>query len=299
MSLPHGTLWRAVLPDGGRSTRELPAGTRGRLPASALHHPPPIIPFTAEGILTAVAAPAATALFTAEGLLSALGVPVATAGFSGEGNLTAPQNEADALFEAVGALTASAIPAATALFSTTGLFATAGAAQATAAFSATGSLSASGYPTATADFSGGGALSAAATVFTPTGMTKNGTQPWGGQSYVPVTGWVANTGAYPGSSVVSDKLVVEGSKTGATISAQVAFSGGSFSLGHTIRLVDQNNTVIGSPGATVTGQSGTCTVTAADVDLAAITHVGVQMLLTFSSGGGTVTAGANTFLTIT
>ncbi|MFI9507587.1 hypothetical protein [Nocardia sp. NPDC052566] len=111
-------------------------------------------------------------------------------------------------------------------------------------------------------------------------MTKNGTQPWataGDAGWTNIVAWTPNTGTYPGSSVVSDRLVVQGAKAAATVSAAAAFSGGSFARAHRIRLVDQTGAQIGTPGATVNADSGTCQVTATGVDLTGITSIGLQM----------------------
>lgn len=138
----------------------------------------------------------------------------------------------------------------------------------------------------------------AVAVFAPSGMSKNGTQTWQtSATWIPITSWTANTGTYPGSSVASDRLVVQGSKTNATISASIPFSGGIFSSAHTVRLVTQSGTVIAT-GAAVNANSGTCTVTANNVNLTGITSIGVQM----NSGGsnaGNVSSGSSCLLTIT
>ncbi|WP_157119808.1 hypothetical protein [Nocardia xishanensis] len=250
--------------------------------------------------MSAIAVAHATAQFTAVGDLSAIGAPAVTAGFSGVGEFSVPMNEGDALFEAVGALAVSATPSCTATFSGTGILSALGVPAATAALSGAGTLSATGYPTATVAFSGAGTLSATAVTFSPSGMTKNGTQTWAVNStWTTITSWTANTGTYPGSSVDgSHRLVVQGSKSNATVAAQVPFTG-SFGGTHQIRVVDQNGTVIGSAGSGVSGNSGTCTVTVNNVNLASITAIGVQMFCDGASSTGTVTSGATSFLTIT
>lgn len=145
------------------------------------------------------------------------------------------------------------------------------------------------------------APTATVVTFTPSGMTKNGTQTWatgGTSSWTTITTWTANTGTYPGSSITSNRLVVQGSKTNATLTANAAFTGGTFSRAHRIRLVDQSGTQIGSVGATVSADSGTCTCTVTGVNLATITSVGVEMAGT-DAWCGTLSSGSGTFLTIT
>jgi hypothetical protein len=97
--------------------------------------------------------------------------------------------------------------------------------------------------------------------------------------------------------VATDRLVVQGSKTNATLAASIPYTGGQFLRGHTIRLVDQSGNVIGT-GSTVSADSGTCTVTVTNVNLASITSVGVQMNSS-GTGAGTVTSGGTSNLTIT
>ncbi|WP_159844957.1 hypothetical protein [Nocardia sp. CY41] len=129
-------------------------------------------------------------------------------------------------------------------------------------------------------------------------MTKNGTQIWPDNgTWTLITVWTADTTTYPGSSVVSDKLAVQGTKSSATLSASIPFSGGIFNSAHQLRLVDQSNNVIAT-GSAVSANSGTCTVTASGVDLSAITSVGVQMSAP-GTNNGSVSTGTSTFLTIT
>lgn len=134
--------------------------------------------------------------------------------------------------------------------------------------------------------------------FQSSGMTKSGSQQWAQSSdWIPIESWTPDTGGYPGSTVTSDRLDVQGSKTDATIAAQAAFSGGNFNRTHTIRLVDQDDNVLAT-GSGVGANAGTCTVTASNIDLTGITSVGVQMWASASSGGN-VSGGAGTFATIT
>ncbi|MFC5789652.1 hypothetical protein ACFPPE_07265 [Agromyces tardus] len=189
---------------------------------------------------------------------------------------------------------------------------------ATAAASATGSatvtvgaviaVAASGSGTAsnavaltavgTCAASGSGAASHVVTTFRPSGMTKNGTLAWAGSAtWVTITSWTANTGTYPGSSVDgSHRLVVQGSKTSASISGQAAYTGGGFARTHSIRLIDQSGNVIAT-GSPNTATSGNCTVSATGVNLSGVTAIALQMSGDFSAG--TMSAGAGTFLTIT
>jgi hypothetical protein len=134
--------------------------------------------------------------------------------------------------------------------------------------------------------------------FQPSGMTKNSTQAWATSStWVQITSWSANTGTYPGSTVTSSRLDVQGSKTNADLAAAVPYTGGQFLRQHRCRLVDQSGGVIAT-GAIVAADTGTCTVTATGVDLTGITSIAVEMNSS-GSGSGTVTSGSTCNLTIT
>ncbi|MFR9767038.1 hypothetical protein [Nocardia sp. SC052] len=258
----------------------------GTLTATASHP----ARFTGSGALSAVIVPKATAApgLTGSGALSASVAAALSAALSGSGALSAVViggYPATPAFTGSGALSAVVVPKATAA----------------AAFTGSGALAAAlATYTAAAALTGSGTLSAAiAPGFTPSGMTKNGAQTWSDNgTWTLIPGWTANTGTYPGSSVVSDKLVVQGTKANATLSASVPFTGGIFNSAHQIRLVDQSNNVIGSAGSAVSANSGTCTVTVNNVNLSGITSVGVQMSAA-GTNNGSVTTGTGTFLTIT
>lgn len=152
-------------------------------------------------------------------------------------------------------------------------------------------------PIATATATATAPVAAVAT-FAASGMTKNSTMTWAtSTTWVTIASWTANTGTYPGSSVGSDRLNVQGTKTNATLTAAVPFSGGLSLRQHRCRLVDQSGNVIAT-GSIVAADSGTCTVTATGVDLAAITSIGLEMNANGGSGG-TVTSGSTCYLTIT
>lgn len=132
-------------------------------------------------------------------------------------------------------------------------------------------------------------------VFAPSGATIPAGQSWASNAtYVAVTGATANTGTYPGSTMNGNRLLVQGPKTGATITASVPYSGGTFGVQHTIRAVDQNGTQIGSVSSAQTGSSGTCTLNLTGVDLTAITEVGIEMAATSSASGSISTGGSFT-----
>ncbi|MBF6538195.1 hypothetical protein IU418_13375 [Nocardia farcinica] len=271
--LPAHSRRRAALPGRSNSSGALPAGTWTRLPKGVLYEPPPIVPFNAEGVLTVSAVPHTVAAFGGEATLQALAAAVAGAGFTAEGTFVVPTNEADALFEAVGALSASAVPHAVAQFTAAGILAALGVASASAGFTAVAALGASVTPTATAGFSGAGTLSAVASIFNPSSMTKSGTFSGLTNGFVPVTGWVADTTNYPGSSVSGSDLVVQSTGTGKTVSASVVWTAsGAFARNVTMRLKNQTTGAIlatGDPVSVPGNGSATATVTATGVSVTA------------------------------
>lgn len=67
----------------------------------------------------------------------------------------------------------------------------------------------------------GGVLTKVHSAFTASGMTKSGSfASANGSAWVDLTGWVAETG----STVTSNAVIARGSKTGATLSAQVSYT---------------------------------------------------------------------------
>lgn len=136
----------------------------------------------------------------------------------------------------------------------------------------------------------GAALVWQAVTFLPSGMTKNGTQNFT-TSWALLTGWTADTANYPGSTVVSNALQVQGGKTDATISVSLPFTG-SFTQGHIAR-IKLNGAVIAT-GPSNGASSGTMTATASNVTLADGDDVTVEVMVdTYANGsvsaGGTVT----------
>ncbi|MGF0289853.1 hypothetical protein ACQR3X_25570 [Rhodococcus ruber] len=92
------------------------------------------------------------------------------------------------------------------------------------------------------------------TSFAPSGMTKSGTQTFtSAGAWMLVTGWSADTTNYPGSTVVSNGLDVQGAKGAATVSVSLPYTG-SFTNAHTARIL-KNGTVVatGTPVSTANG----------------------------------------------
>lgn len=267
VSLPSRPRSRASLPHAGETSAPLPRGTRSVLPARLLYEPPPLAHFSGTGTLSAVAIPCATAVFSGAGTLSSVGAAVATAGFSGEGTFIVPTNETNAEFTGTGALSATAIPCTTAPFTGEGMLSAAVVASVTAEFSGAGTLSAPGIPAASAPFSGAGTLSAAATVFSASGMLKNGSTYSVPTTYTEIPGWVANTGSYPGSTLSGNGLVANGSKSNATVTATVQLTN-SFNVSTQVRIMKGATVVVegtATTGTTATASISGYSVTSGDV----------------------------------
>lgn len=129
-----------------------------------------------------------------------------------------------------------------------------------------------------------------AVTFLPSGMTKLGTQAFT-TAWAPLNIWIADTANYPGSTVVSNALQVQGSKPDATISVSLPYTG-SFMLNRRAR-IKVNGTVIATSAA-FTALSGTITVTANNVNLADGDDITIEAIMeTYAEGsisaGGTVT----------
>ena len=136
--------------------------------------------------------------------------------------------------------------------------------------------------------------------FLPSGMTKNGSFTLA-TSYSTVTSWTADTTNYPGSTVSSDGLVVQGGKSGASVNASLVVSNSNpAGVNATLRLILNGNT--GSPLATGSAVSvpafGSTTVTvSATANLSNADVVTVQALA--GAGGLTTTTNASSFMHIT
>lgn len=139
--------------------------------------------------------------------------------------------------------------------------------------------------------------------FTPSGMTKNGDMvgQTGSSAYRKMVGWIANTSSYPGSTVVSDGLVAQSTKTGATVT--VALDAGSSWNNLTARLrISVNGTVVVTgPDSTYTTSGGwnTPLSATATVNIVAGDVVTVEMSASPSGNYLTARGGAGTYVRIT
>lgn len=135
------------------------------------------------------------------------------------------------------------------------------------------------------------------TSFQPSGMTKNASaQNWSGSSTFQVTGMVAESG----STLSGSALLPNGSKTGATVTAQVSISVTNFMTSITAEL-RKNGTLV--PGGTVTVSTSSTSTATLTIPTRTVDVVGTdQFTIWVTPGGatgGTVAAGVNTYVRIT
>ncbi|MEV0851254.1 hypothetical protein [Nocardia fluminea] len=97
--------------------------------------------------------------------------------------------------------------------------------------------------------------------FKPSGMSKGGDQPLGG-SWSDITGWYADTAAFPGSTVSADALIAQGTALNIVVSASIPYViySGFGGPRQAVRLLINN--VVVATGAEKTGWTGTMTATA-------------------------------------
>ncbi len=133
--------------------------------------------------------------------------------------------------------------------------------------------------------------------FAPSGMTKSGSFQIPA-SFTTVTGWTADTTNYPGSTVSSNGLVAQASKTGATLAANLPYSGGYAGGGNKQARLLVNGVVVATGPANTSKTSGTMTVSTT-YDIVAGDVVTVQVDTSYGLAEGNVAAGTNTWVRIT
>lgn len=136
---------------------------------------------------------------------------------------------------------------------------------------------------------------ALAASFAPSGMNKNGSTFTLATSYTQVTGWTADTTNYPGSSVTSDALNVQGSTSNATVSATCPWSS-SLSCTVTLRLFKNGSQIVQGSGSS--GTSGTATASVGGISLAPGDTITLQAVSTQGSFTS-IASGSGTFVRIT
>ena len=75
-----------------------------------------------------------------------------------------------------------------------------------------------------------------------------------------VTGWTADTAGYPGSVVLSNGLLAQGSKAGATVSASCLVANSYFISGNVTVYLQVNEVTVATSAATPIPASGNATI---------------------------------------
>lgn len=223
-----------------------------------------------EGVAVATFSVIATtdAVFGAEGRYS--GMTPQSAVHAGVGALSAATGLTGAVVigaAPAGAGTLTAVPGAGVNVSgnSVGELSASTACPASAGASGSSDATVSARAAATAGSSGSGSLSAdARSSFVPSSMTKAGTWASMDATWRTITGWSADTAAYPGSTVSGEGLVVQKSKADATLAASVVFKALPIN-GPTVTLqllVNNVSTVVGTPTVVPANSTATVTVSA-------------------------------------
>lgn len=131
--------------------------------------------------------------------------------------------------------------------------------------------------------------------FAPSGMNKNGSAFTLSNSYTQVTGWTADTSNYPGSTVTSDALPVQGSTSTATVSATCPWTS-SLSCTVTLRLFKNGSQIVQGSGSS--GTSGSATASVGSITLAPGDTITLQAVSTQGSFTS-IASGSGTFVRIT
>lgn len=128
--------------------------------------------------------------------------------------------------------------------------------------------------------------------FAPSGMTKSGSSQTLTTSYAVITTWTADTTNYPGSTLSGNGVLVQGTKSAATVEASLVLSGG-FSYTATCRIL-----INGSVAATGSGTSGTPATVSTSASVANGDVVTVEAIYSGVSGPS-VSTGTSTYVRIT
>ncbi|WP_395704711.1 hypothetical protein [Rhodococcus ruber] len=160
--------------------------------------------------------------------------------------------------------------------------------------SASGTASATVVPVGVGTITASGSGAAGATVvgvnsFTPTGMTKSGSQTFV-NSEIQVSGFSADTSSFPGSVVQSGTtLVVQGGKADATVAASAVGDGSSSSRQFWASLRLNGAEVASAQGSNTSTLSLAATVDVVDGDL-------ITLHVVRTSGSGNASIGSGTWV---
>lgn len=130
--------------------------------------------------------------------------------------------------------------------------------------------------------------------FAPSGMNKSGTQQVTG-TMAQVTGWTADTGTYPGSTISGSALVVNGAGPSKTLTARIAWTPGAGGNDCAIQ-IKRNGTLLATGAYSTSSPSTVSTTdTVADGDLITI-EVRDQSAWAGTSYKATIQAGTGTYV---
>lgn len=136
--------------------------------------------------------------------------------------------------------------------------------------------------------------------FLPSGMYKTSDSSGLSTSFALVTAWTADTGPYPGSSVVSNGLIVQSTRGGVLVAANILMSNASAgSVTGTVRLKQGATVIATSTDVTLGSFGGTGTATcSATVDVTALDSITLEAKC---SGGSVVVklGSANSWVRVT
>ncbi|MFC9966351.1 hypothetical protein ACFVH4_19150 [Nocardia ignorata] len=135
--------------------------------------------------------------------------------------------------------------------------------------------------------------------FLPSGMTKNGNQALT-TTFAKVLAWTADTSNYPGSSIASDGLVVQSTRTGVTVAANIVMTNASAGATNGFIQVKVGATVVASAGPiSVPGFNGTATLTCSGpADVLAGDNITLEARIAVANSVS-VTGGVNSWVRVT
>ncbi len=128
--------------------------------------------------------------------------------------------------------------------------------------------------------------------FAPSGMYKTSDSANLTSSFAQIPGWTPDTGPYPGSSVVSNGLIIQNTRGGILVAASILMANASAaSVTGTVQLKHGSTVIATSSAVTLGSFGGTGTATcSAIVDVAALDAIYLEARC--SSGSVVVKAGS-------
>ena len=266
-----------------------------------------IAPISGEGVLDSQIASASEMAMSGEGsfAVESTFIGLVAADFASEGTIGASviavggAYDMPANFTGEGSATAKVVPTVTSAFNGSGSASAALASAIKSLFNGSGTNTAKVVSAVKADFTGSGTTSATMVPgFSPSGMTKNASAQTVTSTATQIAGMVAESG----STLSGNSLLPNGSKTGATITAQVSITDVNFSPSSVVVELRKNGVLI--PGATLTantvsGAAKLYTIPTVTANVAGTDQYSLWVTVASGISGITVTAGVNTYVRIT